>query len=111
MANWHDVESARDRWVDAPLDDDDLEELLEVAKQAVIEYAPALPEPEDPEAEEDIPVNYRRAQLMHSRNLWNASTASTAGTFGEGEFVITPRPLDWHVQQMLRPKRGVPVVR
>jgi hypothetical protein len=109
MATWHDLESARDQWVDAPLSDDVLETLLEVAKSAVIAYAPALPEPEE-EEEEDIPTSYRYAQLMQTRNLWNVSRVDSAGSVGEGEFVIQPRPLDWHVKQVLRPARGVPRV-
>ena len=110
MATWHDSESARDQWVDAPDDDAHLVELLEVARAAVIAYAPALPAPEG-EGTPTIPTTYRYAQLMHARNLWNATKVDPAGTFGEGEFVVQPRPLDWHVQQVLRPKRGVPSVR
>ena len=48
MATWHTVESARDQWADAPTDfgdsgDDTLLELLAVAKEAVLAYAPATP--------------------------------------------------------------------
>lgn len=40
MATWHNLESARAEWVDAPLDDTHLGNLLEVAKDAVLAYAP-----------------------------------------------------------------------
>lgn len=111
MSVWHDVATARDFWVDAPFDDDVLEELLEVAKQQVIAYAPTLPEPEA-EVEEDIPVNYRKAQLDQARNLWNATKVDPAsGGSGDDTYVIRPFPLDWMIRQTLRPRRGVPVAR
>lgn len=48
MAEWHTKESIREEWPDADqIEDDLLEELLEVAKDAVLAYAPALPEEED----------------------------------------------------------------
>lgn len=51
MSTWHTLESARGQWADAPLDDESLSELLEVAKVAVLAYAPVLtstaPEPVD----------------------------------------------------------------
>lgn len=111
MASWHDVESARDRWVDAPLDDDQLQELLDVAQGQVIAYAPALPEPEEGE-NLDIPAHYRTGQLMQARNIWNAQKVDAAsGGMGEDTFVARPHPLDWMVKQVLRPRRGVPHVR
>lgn len=111
MTTWHDIESARDQWIDAPLDDDVLEELLAVAEQQVIAYAPALPEPAEDE-ELDVPVNYRRAQLQQARNLWNASKVDPSGSGIDGDsYVIRPFPLDWMIRQTLRPRRGVPRVR
>lgn len=110
MTTWHDIESARDQWIDAPLDDDVLEELLDVSVQQVIAYAPALAEPAEGE-ELDVPVNYRRAQLQQARNLWNASKVDPSGGIGGDDFVIRPFPLDWIIRQTLRPRRGVPRVR
>lgn len=111
MASWHDIESARNQWVDAPLDDAALVQLLEVAKGQVIAYAPALPEPgegDDPA----IPEHYRVGQLMQARNIWNAQKVDAAsGGMGEGEYVVRPHPLDWMVKQVLRPRKGVPRVR
>lgn len=111
MATWHTPETARDQWADAPLDDNDLVELLEVAQQAVLAYAPALPEDdvtvEDGyviPAAQNIPANYRRAQLMQARNIWNASNASTGGEFDGSSYGITTHPLDWQIKQILRPR-------
>lgn len=113
MPTWHTAESARDQWADAPgtpADDPDvLEELLDVAREQVEAYAPNLP----PAAEGgpvSIPITYRYAQLMQARNIWNAALVSPGGEMGEGDFAITPHPLDWTVKQMIRPKRATPVV-
>lgn len=113
MAEWHTPESARNAWVDAPLDDDQLDELLEVAKQAVLAYAPALPEgsyiiDDDgyivPTGPDTVPVNYRSAQLMQARNVWNSSKASPTGDFDGAGYALTAFPLDWQVKQLLRPR-------
>jgi len=102
---WHTVDSARDGWDDAPDADADLYELLELAKEAVIEYAPVLAEGEYP------PLRYRKGQRMHAENIWNACRVNPAsGGDGDGTFVLRPFPLDWQVKQMLRPKRAVPVI-
>lgn len=122
MANWHTVESIRMYWDDAnQIEDDLLEELLLVAQSAVIAYAPT-PKEEFPEltldewedawdgawgAESDaIPTRFRVAQMMQVRNLWNASRVGVDGSNGGPTFEIQPRPLDWHVKQILRPARG-----
>lgn len=99
MAEWHTTESARDEWVDAPLDDAQLTELLEVAKDAVLAYAPTLTDPET-----DIPVRYRVGQLMQARNVWNSGHATPSGDFDTGTFGLTTYPLDWSVRQVLRPR-------
>lgn len=110
MATWHTTTTARDRWVDAPLDDDDLEELLDVAKQAVLAYAPALDDAVSIEdgyvvlETADIPVNYRRAQLLHAKNIWNSEYATPSGDLDGGSFGLTTFPLDWQIKQLLRPR-------
>jgi hypothetical protein len=112
MADWHTTTSARDEWIDAPLDDAQLTDLLEVAKQAVLAYAPALPEDSYEivdgmvvaVGEDTVPVNYRAAQLMQARNVWNSSKASPTGDFDGGSYSLTTFPLDWQVKQLLRPR-------
>lgn len=99
---WHTLASARYAWADAPYDDFILEDLLEVSKMQCLAFAPAL-------AEDTItvPVNFRVAQLMQARNLWNASkTDPASGGYGDEGFVIRPFPMDWTVKNILRPKRG-----
>lgn len=111
MAEWHTLETARDQWVDAPFDDDELQELLDVAQNAVLAYAPALPDSEVTvvdgyvvPAGTIIPVSYRAAQIMQARNIWNSSKASPSGDFDGGGYGLTSFPLDWQVKQLLRPR-------
>lgn len=99
---WHTLETAREDWRDAPVVDAWLYECLWTAKNDVLAYAPALPAGQWP------PLNFRRGQLMHARDLWNAGKVDPSnGADGEGSFILTPHPLDWNVKQILRPKRAV----
>lgn len=102
---WVSLEGARAEWSDAPLEDDLLYVLLQVARGEVLEYAPVLAEGAA------IPMNYRQGQLMQAQNRWNAKKVDPAsgGIGGEG-FIVRPFPLDWMVKQTLRPKNPVPVV-
>jgi hypothetical protein len=112
MADWHTTETARNEWVDAPLDDGQLVQLLEVAKQAVLAYAPALPTATmgwvdgyyQPTDTISIPDNYRYAQLQQARNIWNSAAATPAGDFDSGSYGLTTHPLDWQIKQILRPR-------
>jgi hypothetical protein len=113
MAEWHTLVSARDQWVDAPLNDEELQELLDVAQNAVLAYAPTLVEGaliiEDGivvvAGPNEIPVSYRYAQLMQARNVWNSSQASPSSSDFDGAgYGLTTFPLDWQVKQLLRPR-------
>ena len=101
---WHTLDSIRDEWADADaIDDGTLWELLQITRDQVLEFAPTLAEGVP------VPDHYRYGQRLHSRNTWNASKVNTDGGLGDGDFVLRPFPLDWHVKQILRPKRGIPV--
>lgn len=101
---WHSLPSARSDWADAPQKDERLYQLLELAKQQVLAFAPPLDEFQVP------PLNYRFAQLQQARNLLNASRVDPSnGSGGDDSFTLTPFPLDWTVKQMLRPKSARPV--
>ena len=102
-SGWHTLDSAREEWDGAPPSDYRLFQILELARQQVIAYAPAL------EADDPIPTNYREGQLMQARNLLNAGLVDPAsGGVGSEDFVLRPFPLDWMVKQVLRPHSGVP---
>jgi hypothetical protein len=111
MAEWMDLEEVRDRWRDAPANDEYLQEVLDVAQGQVLDYGPQVTADliaADPTA---VPKNYRLAALTQARNVWNAvkSDPSTQGIGDEG-FIIRPFPMDWTVKNMVRPLRAKPVV-
>ena len=101
---WHTLETARDQWTDAPYQDEILTDLLEIAQEQCLAYAPL------PDSNAPLATHYRVAQLMQARSIWNATKVSPSGDLGDGTYVITPKPLDWMIKQVLRPKRGVPVM-
>lgn len=102
---WNSLDTARDLWADAPRSDLALYEVLEVAKNEILNFAPELSE------DAPIPNSYRRAQLMNARDVWNASKVDAgSGELGEETFAIRPFPLDWSIKQILRPRRGAPTV-
>ena len=107
MADWYTLEEAQADWADAAqMTDAQLASLLGASKDAVIAYAPAVDEPLT-----DIPAGYREAQLMQARNVWNSQKASpSAGEFDNGSYGLSSFPLDWQVRQLIRPKRGMPVI-
>lgn len=113
--DWYTVDTIREpaegdaaaAWDDAEhIPDSVLNDLLEVARDNVIEFAPVLPA-EYPAGK--CPASYRLAHLMQTRNLWNALEVDSSGEFGGDDYTIRPMPLDWIIKQILRPKRAVPV--
>lgn len=89
-------------WPDAPDDTDGLLTLyLAAAQEACVAYAPART------SYATIPESWRMAQAMQAMNLYNAALASESGQTDAGGFGLTTHPLDWQVQQLLRPRRGL----
>lgn len=103
---WATVEDVRARWADAPLDDDLLNAMLEAAHEQVVAYAPSLPDG-DP-----VPARYVEAEVLQLRELWQAQQrdGDVIG-FGEAGYAVRVRPLGQSVRALLRPRRGVPVIR
>lgn len=121
MASWL---TAEDRnllgilWPDSDglIDDDVLNIYLSAAKAACLAFAPArepgalvvvddIVQPEEPGT---IPDEWRLAQAMQARNIYNAAQASpSSGDFDGGGYGLSSFPLDWQVKQLLRPQMGV----
>lgn len=102
---WHTLESARREWLDAPALDDQLYGQLVAAKEQCLAFAPALA------VDAPVPMRYRQAQLMQTRNLWNSPKSDpNLGGFGGEDMPRTIFPMEWSVKNLLRPKRGVPLV-
>ncbi len=105
-SEWSTLARARDQWIDArAIDDAMLFELLMLSQHQILEYAPVLAEGAA------IPLNYKMAQISQAKNVYNGSLVDAgSGDIGEGTFAIRPFPLDWQIKQILRPRRGTPVV-
>jgi hypothetical protein len=105
-AEWATLVLTRDQWIDArTMADAMLYDLLTMAREQVIEYAPVLA---DGVA---VPLRYRLAQIAQAKNVYNGSLVDAgSGDIGNETFTIRPFPLDWQIKQMLRPRRGTPVV-
>jgi len=105
-------------WVDAPIENQEvLGQLLDVAREQVLAYAPDLPAAQVTvidgyvtTAPPALPTRYVLAQLQQAKNLWNAGRVSSAGDIGDGEFNFTPRPMDKTIKQIIRPADGKPHV-
>lgn len=110
MASWLDPEEdaalIMSLWPDAPDDTDGVLSIyLNAAQEACTAYAPAL-QPDD-EGTVTVPDSYRLAQAMQAANLWNAAQASPGGDLDGGGYGLSTHPLDWQVQQLLRPRRAL----
>lgn len=90
-------------WTDAPIESPNvLAIFLGAAKAACIAYAPALPEGAP------VPDEWVLAQAYQARNIYNAGAAPTGGGDPSGgDYGVASYPLDWHVQQLLRPRRAI----
>ena len=86
-AEWHDLESARDQWDDAPFSDERLTALLDVARSRVVRWAAWQP------AANAVPSHFREAQLRVAINLWNAEKSDQAAA--DGDFPFQARLLEW----------------
>jgi hypothetical protein len=125
VASWYTIDEARDDWPGAPLDDVQLQLVLDVSRAECEAYAPlatAAAPPADtpivtypgwlgPEAaavvpDTEIPDGHRWAHLAHARNIWNAQKVNPSGGLGDDTqgFALTPWPLEWSIKQRLRPR-------
>jgi hypothetical protein len=103
---WMSLEDARREWADAPQDDAVLADILASARLTCETYASPLGVGALP------PPNYRVAQLMQARAVWNSVRSdSAADTFGPEGFTVRVYPLDANVRQQLKPRPGRPIVR
>lgn len=96
---WHTIDSLRDQWRDASMDDAELFVLMQTAKDQCEAFAPALTGP--------IPLRFRQAQAMQARALWNAGHVAQNDQFGGDGMTVTVFPMDWTVKALLRPQRAI----
>lgn len=117
MASWNTPTQARALWADAAnLDDDTLQLLLNSAHRDCFRYLDPLDgldplDPEiDPPADADVVASCRLAEVYQARARYQAVKAAGNSQVGQDGMTITVFPLDWQVQQLLRPKDGRPSI-
>ena len=116
MVDWYTVEDDERlvaAWPDAPISNVEVcGMILDVAKEQVLDYAPAFEDLDDyedgDEPPAEPPTRYVYAQLQQAVNLWNAGRVSSDGDTGMDGYTFTPRPLDKTIRQIIRPTSGVP---
>ncbi len=98
---WHTLATVRDEWQDAPDDDVELFELLTTARRDCERVLAHVVTGELPET---VTADHRKAQRLQAASIWAASRSTTDNRLGGEEYGVTVFPLDWHVQQLLRPR-------
>jgi hypothetical protein len=102
---WVTPEYVRERWSDAPLDDDVLNSYIDAAQFACEAFAPVLADGVE------VPESYRLAVVAQARSIYRSvSLGNQDGGIGPDGFAIQTFPLDWTVKQFLRPKNPRPVI-
>jgi hypothetical protein len=99
---WLTLTATRLQWTGAPDVDADLYELLQIARQQVVDFAP-----EPVATAQVVSANYRQAQLLQARDIWNATLNAREDGLGEGGLSAT-FPMSWTVRNLIRPKRALP---
>lgn len=111
-------------WPQCDLDVHELDALLTSARIQCEEYAPAVKHAAqvrdatglDADAggvvtSALVPETWRQAQALQARALWRSSQAGGNDQIGGDGLTVTVFPLDWNVKRLLRPQRGLPVLR
>jgi hypothetical protein len=103
-----DLELIESVWADAPVAEEERPALvlfLGSAQDQCLDYLDA-----DLTEETVVLDSWKLALILQCRALWQSAVTDPNGRVGEGEFQVTVYPMDWTVKNLLRPKRGIPVV-
>lgn len=97
----------------ADLTHDELDPLLASARVQCEAYAPSLyvTLEDGTTALQSPPPNYQHAQILQARALYRAMIAGDRDGIGADGYTVTVFPMDWTVKNLLRPKKGRPVLR
>ena len=105
LVGWVTLERARADWIDAEsMTNRELAQFLAASHESCVAYAPVRPDGL-------VPESWRVAQVYQARATYRALSENAQNQQGPEGYTIVTYPLDWTVQQMLRPKRGKPKVR
>jgi hypothetical protein len=104
--SWNTLAQARALWADAgALSDETLQLLLDSANEDCFAFLDPV-DGVNPTGE-DITSSMRLAEVYQARARYNAvKSAGDGNAVGPDGMTVTVFPLDWQVQQLLRPRRG-----
>lgn len=100
MADWLTPAALRAQWASAPSNDALAQQLLDAAKEQVLEFAPVLAEGAT------IPVRYVLAQGMQARGIWESHRANVnpnEDVVGLEGFQVRMYSMAKPVRDLLRP--------
>lgn len=100
LVGWVDTVEAKQLWPDAPKVDATLSTYLQASYDALVGFAPALPVLDPPV---QPPSNYRLAQTLHARALWQAARRDGDVIGFDDGGGIRARPIEASVVALLRP--------
>ena len=115
--SWNTPLQAKALWADAGnLSDVTLQLLLDSAHNDCFRYLDPLDglDPLRPEADPPAPVDtaasLRLAEIYQARARFQAIKSAGNSKVGQDGMTVTVFPLDWQVQQLVRPKDGRPSI-
>lgn len=115
--SWNTPEEAKALWADASaLGNSTLQLLLDSAYNDCMRYLDPLDgiDPLDPAvvppASAGKSASLHLAEIYQARARFNAVRAAGDNQVGPDGMTVTVFPLDWQVQQLLRPKEGRPTI-
>lgn len=83
-----------------------------------VRYAESVPDAVDIVLDADgvatsakVPESWRQAQAFQARALWRSGQAGGSDQIGGDGLTVTVFPMDWSIKNLLRPKKGLPVLR
>jgi hypothetical protein len=115
--SWNTPQQAKDLWADAGhLTDATLQLLLDSAHRDCFRYLDPLDgldplrDGADPEPPADLAASLRLAEVYQARARYQAVKSAGNNQVGQDGMTVTVFPLDWQVQQLVRPKDGRPSI-
>lgn len=115
--SWNTPAQARKIWADAgKMPDEDLQLLLDSAHHDCFTFLDPLDGLDplrpgaDPAPSAGRAASLRMAEIYQARARYTAIKAAGENQVGADGMAITVFPLDWQVQQLIRPKPGRPSV-
>lgn len=115
--SWNTLTEAKAMWADAPnLGDTVLQLLLDSAHNDCFRYLDPLDGLDplrpgaDPAPTADLTASLKLAEVYQARARYQAIKSAGNNQVGQDGMTVTVFPLDWQVQQLVRPKDGRPSI-